>query len=435
VTRLALVTLISVLLAAPARAQDPAPQPHVHPPDAPASPAQDHSQHMAAGMDVFAAREASGTSWLPDESPMYGIHQPAGAWRLMYHGNAFLQYLSESGARGSDQAGSINWMMAMARRNLAGGRLGLRGMISLEPWTISGCGYPDLLATGERCDGGTIHDRQHPHDLFMEVAAEYERSVTGALRWQLYGGIAGEPALGPVAFPHRVSAMPNALAPMTHHWFDATHITFGVITTGLFTQRWKAEASAFNGREPDEDRSDLDLAALDSFSGRLWFAPGRRLALQVSAGHLAEAEEGHHGEARADVGRITASATYHRQLGDRLLASTFAWGRNRESGEATHAVMLEASLTAAARHAWFGRFEVAGKSGHDLDVPADEIFTVMKWQAGYTHYLNAVGAFQPGLGGGASISVVPESLEPVYGDRAVLGFGIFLTVRPTAHQM
>jgi hypothetical protein len=76
-----------------------------------------------------------------------------------------------------------------------------------------------------------------------------------------------------VAFPHRVSALANPIAPITHHWLDATHITFGVITSGVRSARWNAEASIFNGREPDENRTDVDFGALDSYSARFTVAP------------------------------------------------------------------------------------------------------------------------------------------------------------------
>ncbi|PYR72513.1 MAG: hypothetical protein DMF87_27855, partial [Acidobacteria bacterium] len=141
---------------------------------------------------------------------------------VMGHENAFVQYVHTSGARGADQTGSINWMMGVADRSVANGHLQLRGMLSLEPWTVPGCGYPDLLASGEQCGGQQIHDRQHQHDLFMEVSAAYDAPLSGMTRWQIYGGPVGEPALGPVAFPHRVSAMPNPVAPISHHWFDST---------------------------------------------------------------------------------------------------------------------------------------------------------------------------------------------------------------------
>ena len=436
--RAAAVLSISLFLlassSASAQSQDPDNhQVHQHP--APATQ-PDHSQHTV-DHESFPTREASGTSWLPEASPMYGIHQAAGSWQLMWHGNGFAQFLYESGERGNEQAGSINWMMAMARRPLGGGRFGLRGMFSLEPLTIPGCGYPDLLATGEVCDGEAIHDRQHPHDLFMELAAEYDRPLSGALRWQVYGGLAGEPALGPAAYPHRISAMPNPLAPISHHWLDATHITFGVVTAGVYNSRWKAEGSVFNGREPDEHRWDIDFAAIDSFSGRLWFAPSSALVLQVSAGHLTEAEPSHDAAGRVDVNRVTASAMYHRQSEPgRLWANTIAWGLNSEDGEASNALLLESTLTLDERDSWFGRFEVAGKPAHDLDVhDSDDIFTVAKLQAGYVRYLKPWRGLSPGFGGGLSLGIVPSGLESAYGSRVNLGIAAFATLRPWSRGM
>ena len=273
-TRVGGMAVLSVVLfasppAAVAQQQPkPAPEQHEHgtqpKPSAPTQEGQVHvHSQMTAEQHGVSAREGSGTAWLPDASLMYAIHGQRGPWELMGHGNAFVQFLDDTGDRGHDQFGSINWLMGMAHRNIGAGRLGLRGMFSFEPATIRGCGYPDLLATGEQCNGAPIRDQQHQHDLFMEVAASYDRPLRGTLRWQLYGGPAGEPALGPVAYPHRLSAMPNLLAPITHHWLDATHITFGVVTTGIYGSRWKAEVSAFNGREPDEERTGFDFAPLD----------------------------------------------------------------------------------------------------------------------------------------------------------------------------
>ena len=264
--------------------------------------------------DLPMTREGSGTAWLPDMSPMYAIHWQRGDWQLMAHENAFIQFLHESGDRGADQVGSINWAMGMAQRNLGPGRLQLRAMFSAEPWTIRGCGYPDSLATGEQCNGQNIHDRQHPHDLFMELAAIYSVPFGRNLHWQVYAAPVGEPALGPVAYPHRVSATPNPLAPISHHWLDSTHVVFGVVTGGVYGTNWKAETSVFNGREPDENRTNFDFAPMDSVSGRLWFLPTSHLALQVSAGRLKEAEPGEGIAPRVTVNRLTASATYHRPL-------------------------------------------------------------------------------------------------------------------------
>ena len=394
-----------------------------------------HAGHETAV--AFPTRESSGTAWLPDATLMHAFHRRAGTWDVMLHGNAFTQFLYEGGEehRTSHQAGSINWFMGMARRSLGAGRLGVRGMMSLEPWTIPGCGYPDLLATGETCDGDSIHDRQHPHDLFMELALEYHRPLTQAVALQVYGGPAGEPALGPPAFPHRLSAMPNPVAPIGHHWLDATHITYGVATGALYGSRWKAEVSLFNGREPDENRLDLDLAPLRSYSGRVSFLPTRSVALQVSGGHLAEAEALHGAGPRHDVDRVTASATYHRRgSGNGLWATMLAWGMNDEPSGTSHSVLLETSASTDGMHTWFGRFEVTGKPAHSLHVSESaDVFTVGKLQAGYVRYFPVRRGLQPGIGGHVAASLIPGPLRPRYGGSVVPGLGVFLTLRPGAH--
>ena len=391
--------------------------------------------HMGQGGEPAAIdREGSGTSWLPDETPMYAIHAEARGWTFMTHGNAFLQYFDDAGDRGSHQLGSINWLMGMADRNAAGGRLRLRGMMSLEPWTIRGCGYPDLLASGELCSGEAIHDRQHPHDLFMELTATYDRQLTQAVSLQIYGGPAGEPALGPTAFVHRTSAMPNPMAPITHHWFDSTHVSYGVVTAGVYGQQWKVEGSVFNGREPDEKRTNFDFGAMDSWSGRLWYLPTKRWAIQVSAGHLKEAELRAADEPRIDVDRATASATYHRALEHGgIWATTVGWGRNAESiGERTNAFMAESSLTLRDRDAFYSRFEASQKSSHDLALPGDAVFDVAKLQGGYTRYLATWEGLKPGIGVAMSAGFVPTELQPIYGGRVNAGVAVYLTLRPAA---
>jgi hypothetical protein len=427
------LVLAFVLLSAwPAAAQE-----HQHPAPAPAT--QEHEHHADHGQEsLFSARDGSGTSWLPANSPMYAGHARAAGWELMWHGNLFLQFINESAEEhhGAHQTGSINWVMGMAQRRAGSGRLGVRTMLSAEPWSIGGCGYPDLLATGESCDGDTIHDRQHPHDLFMELALEYERPLRGSLRWFAYGGPVGEPALGPVAFPHRVSAMSNPIAPITHHWLDATHISFGVITSGVRSGRWNVEASIFNGREPDENRTDFDFGALDSYSARLSVAPSTTTVFQVSAGRLHDAER-EAGLPPNDVTRVTASAAYNRAIGPSALwASTIAWGVNDEPLHTTHALLVESTLSSRDRHVGFMRFEVVGKPAHDLHVhESTENFTVGKIQLGYAYYLRPARGVQLGMGGSVAGSFVPEALAPRYGGRVAPGVAVFLTIRPAAHAM
>src|SRR5262249_18820442 len=221
-----------------------------------------------------------------------------------------------------------------------------------------------------------------------------------------------------------------------HHWFDATHITYGVVTAGVYGKRWKAETSVFNGREPDETRTDFDFGPLDSWSGRVWFLPTSRWALQLSAGKLTEAEASDHGGPRTNVDRVTASATYHRLSGSRIWASTVGWGRNAEPGqEATNALLAETSLLPDERNTWLGRFELSQKSGHDLAIDAAGLFTVAKLEGAYTRFVAAWNGLKIGVGGDVSASIVPESLAATYGSRVSGGFGVFVTIRPGSHAM
>lgn len=396
---------------------------------------------MMGPLGISMAREGSGTSWLPDATPMYAVHSMKDPWLFMLHGNVFVQYIDEGGDRGDNDFGSINWLMGMARRKIGEGDLMLRAMMSAEPDTIGECGYPDLLATGESCEGGQqLHDRQHPHDLFMELAAKYERPIAEGLGLEIYGGPVGEPALGPTAYPHRLSALPNPIAPIGHHWFDSTHISFGVVTAGLFGRQWKLEGSIFNGREPDENRYDLDLDPLDSYSGRLSILPNDRWALQASIGRLKEAEPARNGRPTRDVRRPTASATYHQPLAHGgNWATTAVWGQNREGNEHTNAYLLESSLNFAERNIIFARAELAEKSGEDLvlDDPTliERTFDVSTVGAGYVRQFAPLGNLVPAVGVRVGVSFVPRELEQFYGSRSPTGFNLFVSVRPRPMEM
>lgn len=383
---------------------------------------------------------------------MYGLHRPWRGWDLRLDGVAFAQFLYETGNRhrtgGADgrQFGSVNWGMALARRAAGNGRFGVRAMLSAEPWTIGGCGSLNLLATGEVCENDTIHDRQQPHDAVMELAIDYEHPLLRQWRWQAYAGLAGEPALGPPAYAHRASAMANPIAPATHHWLDGSHITFGVLTVGIHNQRWKVEASVFNGREPDEGRVNLDLGAFDSAAGRVSFLPTERFALQVSIGRLREARVDFLEQSPHPATKVTASVTYHRPLGATgIWATTVAYGahRGRETIVGapadfnTSALMAESSVTVSGRHTLFGRAEVFGMPAHHLHAAefGDAIVTMGKVQLGYLRHFHAMKGVVPGIGATASVSLIPALLAPRYGGRAAPSVGFFFNVRPARHVM
>src|SRR3954470_3075897 len=239
-------------------------------------PAPDQHRSMATtgALGVYTmSREASGTAWQPDVSVHGGIHIMAGDWTLMGHALLDAVYDRQSGSRGGEQGFVSGMVMAMARRDLGRGTLQLRAMLSPEP-LIGARGYPLLLASGETADGlAPLVDRQHPHDLFMELSASYSLRLSGQASAFLYAGLPGEPAFGPPAFMHRLSIMDSPEAPISHHWLDSTHITFGVVTAGLVVGGMKIEASRFHGREPDQHRWDIETGALDSTAVRLSLNP------------------------------------------------------------------------------------------------------------------------------------------------------------------
>jgi len=391
-------------------------------------------------------RMGSGTAWLPDASAMRAWHVMAGAWMLMVHGDAFLQYDHQGGPRGDDQVGSINWAMLMAMRQLAGGTLHLHGMASAEPLTIGKRGYPLLLQSGETYQGEPLHDRQHPHDLFMELSALYERPITQRLGFLVYAAPVGEPAIGPVAYMHRPSALNDPFAPLAHHWTDATHITYGVLTAGLFTRNVKLEGTLFNGREPDEDRYDFDFHALDSYGARLSVNPTPHWALSASYGYLKQPEALQPGENQR---RLGASVLHTVRLGrEGEWASALIYGGNKhvtpaagKNGRWEHSLIAESNLQLDGANSVFGRVEYVRKSAEELVIPGapDQEFDIGTFSLGYVREFAAYSGATVGLGARGALNLVPRSLEGVYGSRAPVGLALFLRVRPAllerAHAM
>src|SRR5881409_2969395 len=396
-----------------------------------------HPMEMHAGpLGIPETRMGSGTSWLPDASPMHAAHVMIGSWTLMLHGRGFFQYDWQGGSRGSNQLGIVNWGMAAASRPLGGGQLQLRAMLSAEPWTIGGRGYPLLVQSGESYQGAPLHDRQHPHDLFMELAALYERPVARNLGLSLYLAPVGEPAVGPVAFPHRPSAGDDPLAPISHHWQDGTHITFGVVTAGVFTRNAKLEASWFNGREPDENRANFDYAGrrLDSYSARLTVNPGPRWSLSTWYAYLKSSEGLHPDES---LHRFGVSALTTQPFGkDGRWASALIWGANDPlgSGRVSNSVALESSIDLDRMNTIFGRAEYVRKSAEDLVVPAapaGATYDVGALALGYRRTVGTFAGLAAGVGARGSANFVPASLQPEYGSRTPVGLAVYLELRPS----
>jgi hypothetical protein len=366
-------------------------------------------------------REGSGTSWLPDTTPHFGVHGAYGDWQTMYHALFNLVYDHQGGPRGGDKTFLSGMFMGMAQRPLGEGTFGLRAMLSPDPF-MGANGYPLIFATGETADGRThLIDRQHPHDLFMELATTYSYAFSKNSSVYVYAGLPGEPALGPSAFMHRTSGMDIPEAPITHHWLDSTHITFGVVTAGVVLDTWKIEASAFKGREPDQHRYDIEVPKLDSYSARISWNPIRELSLQVSWGHL-KSPEGLEPDKNED--RFTVSAIYTQPFGkDNIWSTTAAWGRKMmKPGHTLDGFLLETAAIFQKKYTVFARAERV-QENELLDVEPAPIFTVNKLTVGGIYDFFRTDHAKFGVGGLVSFYGVPDGLKPFYGDpRSAMAF-------------
>ena len=378
----------------------------------------DHAAHAMPGMEqpmtgalgaYPMSREASGTAWQPDASTHGGLHATAGDWTLMGHLTLTAVYDWQEGPRGDEMGFVAGMIMGMARRDLGNGTLQFRAMLSPDPF-MGRRGYPLHLASGETADGVTpLIDRQHPHDLFMELSASYSIRLGGDAGAFLYAGLPGEPAFGPPAFMHRMSIMDSPEAPISHHWLDSTHISFGVVTAGLVLGDFKLEGSRFNGREPDERRYNIETGPLDSTALRLSWNPTQNLSLQASWAHLVGPEQL---EPQENSTRWSASAIYTRRWdADRnWWSTTLAWGRR----DGDDAFVLESAAglglwTVFARAEMTENDELIFAGGHH-----GPRFTVGKASLGAIRDFRVAPNVRLGIGGLYALNFVPTGLEALY---------------------
>lgn len=399
----------------------------------------DH-HHMGHGMpssEMFFMDESSGTAVQPSGWPMPMVMTQAGSWRLMWMGQAFLVDTQQSGPLGDDKLYSTNWGMLSAMHRLAGGSVMLRTMLSLEPATITERRYPLLFQTGETAFGNPITNAQHPHDFVMELGVQYSHSVGEQATADLYYAVVGDPALGPVAYPHRASAMEIPQATLGHHWEDSTHIANNVLTGVLAFKSVRLEASGFHGGEPDEYRWNIDFGSMNSYSGRITFTPNPHWAAQVSAGHLTKPEA----QEAGDVVRTTASVEYViSRPHENWWATTVVWGRNWKTAPkyGSNAVLAETLIPVGEKNFFSGRYEWSQRDELFADNPELEqhlaMTTGMRWfnvnayTIGYTRDIGTFHGAETGLGANVSLYGIPGAIKPYYGDHP-LGVNVYLRVR------
>jgi hypothetical protein len=417
----------------PKKQEEPPPQ---KPPEAPAGEPQHQHPAPMAGRQPPAkpAREphrmASGTAWQPDSTPAHMWMTERGKWTLMAHGNLFLTFNHQGGPRGAGKFESMNWAMFMEQHALGRGTIEFRQMFSAEPLTAPHPGFPQLFQTGETYRDQPLVDHQHPHDVFGEISALYTVPLSKKVSWDIYGAPAGEPALGPVAFMHRGSAAEIPAAPLSHHLQDATHITAGVVTTGLTVWKVRGEVSVFNGREPDQVRHTIDFGPLDSWSARLSVRPSKDWSLQYSYGHIRE-QEIHAGEP-GDTDRQTASLSYNRPFGGGNWATSLIWGRNHKQQEDTtqNSYLLESIVNFKSKNYAYTRLELADKDElFPAAPPPRPQFRVGGYTFGGVRDLVQNAKGQVGIGADVTFYSKPAALDAVYGESAV-SFRVFLRFRP-----
>jgi hypothetical protein len=423
-------------------AQEPG-QPAMPPMSGMSMPLSDR-ETRAAGMSMqpqrfleeITAHTTSGTSAEPDSTPAPMLMTMKGPWMLMFHANAFIIDEQESSPRGRAKLFSTNWLMPMAQRGLGRGTFTIRAMLSLEPATITGRQYPLLFQQGETAFGLPIADAQHPHNLFMELAALYDLKLGSQILLSFYAAPVGDPAIGPTAYPHRASALENPVGALGHHQEDSTHISDDVVTAGLTYRIVRIEASGFHGREPNENRWNIHQGSIDSWSTRLTLQPGKNWSGQYSCARIASPEAL---SPQENQDRMTASVMYNRPLPQGNWASTLVWGRTRSLPDNAifNSYLLESTVRFRSKNYVWTRLENAERSNELIlgEAPLPPGFVeqpigmVQAYTLGYDRDFDLVPHLASAIGAQVTTYGVPDRLKPIYGGHPA-GVAVFVRLRP-----
>ena len=396
----------------------------------PQEPAHDMSQMHMDGMNQaggFLMGQASGTSMNPQSWPMPMLMLNPDGWSLMFMGVAFLVDTQETGPRGGDKFYSPNWGMFAASHSAGGGSFLFQLMLSLDPATITDRRFPELFQTGETAYGKPLVDAQHPHDFIMGLGIHYAHPLGENTILQFYFAPVGDPALGPVAFPHRASADELPQATLSHHWQDSTHIANEVVTAGIMLRnKVRLEASGFYGTEPNENRWNIDYGPINSWSTRLSVFPTPNWMAQFSVGRIARPER----QAPGDVVRSTASIHYTRPMQGSSWSTSLIWGRNHQmlDHHNLNSYLLESVAPYRRKNFFTGRIELVDKDELFADQPDLEeqlartvgsTFRIKAYTAGYTRDIGVFHKMETGIGANFTTYTVPAAIQPYYGNHPV----------------
>jgi Protein of unknown function (DUF2911) len=398
-----------------------------------------HGMSHAFSKNLPMNRNGSGTGWLPDNTPMYAWMHPKEKWSYMVHGGIFVrqnwQNVNNDYQSGGKQFDAPGWAMAMAQRKAGKNGLFLfRGMMSIDPITVGGSGYPLLFQSGEAFDGKPLVNRQHPHDLISELSVGYTHAINSDVDLSLYIGYPGEPAIGPTAFMHRISSINNPDAPLSHHWQDATHITFGVATLGVRYKKIKVEGSSFTGREPNAKRFDFDEPRFDSYAYRLSYSPSKSIVMQASQAFLKSPEELFSEE---NIKRTTASIIYSRKpTNEKHVTAALIWGYNDAGGDHKEQSILAEANYQIKKIALYSRYEYVQKSSEELQLTSfvDEIFSIQAFTLGANHRIANWFKTDIAVGAQSTFNFIPESLNGFYGSNPI-SMQVYLRIVPQQMKM
>lgn len=400
-------------------------------------------------LDLGQSRLGSGTSWLPDSSAQHMIDTRFGKWDVMFHGSAFGMYDKQWTLHGDSRFGLLDWEMARASRRVGAGLVRLSAMTSFESFFLPDTGYPELLQSGETFGGRRIANTQHPHDLFGELAVGYDYSVNSKLVISTCAAAVGEPALGPVSYMHRPSGGADPFAPLGLHWQDQAHQQHGVATLGIYSSAFRLEGSAFNAREGDDVRTNLDYrgARLDSYSGRVTVVPSGTVTLAAWAGYLSDHDPLVPGIGMQRYGASVLTSTHR-------LSTSIVWGMNDHHHDPrthehdpnapvkTHhlmsSVLLESTFAVDARTEIFARAEQVEKSADDLGFlggDLTEMFNIRAVSVGASRAIvNGRGAALS-IGARLGYNFLPQTLRYTYTTTHPAGFAIYLRLLPAKHEL
>ncbi len=409
---------------------------HHHGTGTPASQHDRMHMHAETFLQEIVHHATSGTTAEPNSTPHPMLMAKKDSWMLMFHANAFLVEQQQTSPRGGDKFFSTNWFMGMAQREIGQGTLTFRAMLSLEPATVTDRRYPLLFQIGETAFGKPVVDGQHPHDFFMELGALYDMELGEKALLSFYFAPIGDPAIGPTAYGHRASASENPVAALGHHQEDSTHIVSDVVTLGLTYGIARIEGSGFHGREPDENRWNIDQGMIDSWSARLTIQPGKNWSGQYSYARIKSPEELFPDETQE---RMTASIMYNRPLRDGNWASTILWGRTRalEDNSISNSYLLESTVRFRTRNYAWTRMEnldrwnelLLGENPLPPNFQEMPIGRVQAYTFGYDHDFDFIPHVASAIGAQVTAYGVGDRLKPIYGTNPV-GVAVFLRFRP-----